>query len=308
MNRRRRLWIARRYARRVVRTAHVRADAATQLVHRILDATERGAERLLDTIDRVLHTARSAMKRLGRWLAPVRRKRARKRRAAPPPAVPRRSRKRIDPPRARCVVDVGSKVKRKEKRKSASAHGGRQRLSTGVERVRRIDVSRELLSRRVDDERPAAFFWDFLVHLVFTNVFAGRRGHQEFLSQLHRQIVAGVRRTAVWIAQKGIGIVRAGTALASGLIGDLHHRLHSLKPLTKQVKPARARGNRSQSSNGRTSQKQEQRRAASKQAKRKRSSTKRSLRLPPEDASSISQTGDRVPRARRSHRSRRAAN
>src|SRR4029077_7987782 len=116
--------------------------------------------------------------------------------SATPPAAPTNGRarpKRVSPPRARCVVNLGDDVKTNGKsevatkpKSSASAHRRRKRLAIGVERVRRINVVRKFVTRRVNDKGPAALFGNLLIERVLAHIFAGGRRHQKFFGKLLR--------------------------------------------------------------------------------------------------------------------------
>src|SRR5262249_48731554 len=110
------------------------------------------------------------------------------------------------------------------------------------------DVARELVARRVYDERSAALFGDFLIEDVFADVFAGRSRHQEFFGELLCQVITGAGRAALRIGEKCIRIVGAATPRAPRLLAKRHHRLPPLRATMNKVKPVRARGNRSQPS------------------------------------------------------------
>jgi hypothetical protein len=255
--RRRMLRRVRKQVLLLVRAANVRVDGVARLANRALTLAGRGvdklfglAERLLDHLDDNAPAAKGRPRRARRPQPPSS--------PSPPPSPqpqpssPRPAetihapKRRASKPRARCVVVV----EKKTKKKSAGAHGRGKRLAAGVDGIRRINVTRELVTGRVDHERAATFLRNLLVELVFPDVLTRGRRLQELLGELLREVIAGARRTAVWIWEKSVSMVVAAAAWASRLLADLHHRLPSLVPLTNKRKPARARGNRPRPSSG----------------------------------------------------------
>jgi hypothetical protein len=248
--RRRMLRRVRKQVRLLVRAAHVRVDRVAHLANRALTLAGRGvdkllglAERLLDHLDDNVPAAEGRPRR-------ARRPQPLPSSQPPPSSQPAESihapKRRASKPRARCVVVV----EKKTKKKSAGAHGRRKRLAAGVDGIRRIDVTRELVTGRVDHERAATFLRNLLVELVFPDVLTRGRRLQELLGKLLREVIAGARWTAIWIWEKSVSMVVAAAEWASRLLADLHHRLPSLVPLTNKRKPARARGNRPRPSSG----------------------------------------------------------
>jgi hypothetical protein len=251
--RRRMLRRARKQMRLLVRVTQARVDRVAKLTHRALAIAGRSVDKLLAFADRMLDRLDAAIP--PEPVAP-RPQRAPSSGPAPlppsdPPDPPKppvpAPKRRAQKPRARCVVIVDKSGKKK---KSAGAHGRGKRLAAGVDGVRRIDVTRKLVTGVADHERAAAFLRNLLVELVFPDVLTRGRRLQELLGQLFGKVVAGARRAAVWIGQKCIGMVVTASAWASRGLANLHHRLPSLVPLKIKRKPARARGNRPRPSNG----------------------------------------------------------
>jgi hypothetical protein len=144
--------------------------------------------------------------------------------------------------RSRELGSVASGKKRlpagaaERKKRSAPAHRSGDGLPLRVDRIGVVDSACELGATRADDERTAAFFGYFLVQSVFAYVLAGCRRHQEFFGKLLGEIVLGVRRTAVRIWKKCIGVVGAAASLALDLRSIAHFRLHEL-PLLPHGRP-----------------------------------------------------------------------